>query len=56
MRLTIAAALLIALSGLTAAQDKGTEVEWGGVKSTRPHGHTRRTLAPTTIPHGATRP
>ena len=38
MRLTIAAALLLALSGLTAAQDKGTAVEWGALKSTTPAG------------------
>lgn len=36
MRLTIAAALLVGLGGMTAAQDKGTDVEWGGVKSTTP--------------------
>ena len=38
MRLTIAAALLLALSGRTAAQDKGTAVEWGALKSTTPAG------------------
>jgi hypothetical protein len=36
MRLTIAAGLLVALGGVTAADDKGTAVEWGGLKSTTP--------------------
>ena len=38
MRLTIAAALLAALGGTAAAQDKGTEVEWAGMKATAPAG------------------
>lgn len=38
MRTTIASALLAALAGVTAAQEKGTTVEWGALKSATPAG------------------
>jgi hypothetical protein len=43
MRTLIAAALLAVLAGGLAADDKGTPVEWGGMKSTAPAGWKKET-------------